>query len=387
MTDHEIRGVDLTAAGFAPGTHDVVVGADGRLLQVEPSNLQVRFVLRSPMVDLHLDVIPERRRPRATVELDLDSVVSTLDAEVAASGIGTICIGVRCEEEPGKGIRLDDAAALARSLERLGDRLSSDWRVHARVEVTDEGSVEALAEVLACSTRVALVSIMEHSAQRSRFGSEREHIEFYSRDWGLPIDEVERIMERKRRGALHADDRRVAAAELALAYGVPLGTHDDRTVEQVRAGAELGATIAEFPLTMEAARAATEHGMITVLGAPNVVRRRSTSPGNLLASDAIRAGVLDSLCSDYLPSALLGAPGVLAEDGVAPGEIEALVATNPGRAIGIEYQPITVGAPLHAALIERGAGPDRCVALWRSGRLTFATTPVLGADAAVGATA
>jgi alpha-D-ribose 1-methylphosphonate 5-triphosphate diphosphatase len=240
------------------------------------------------MVDLHLDVIPERRRPRATVELDLDSVVSTLDAEVAASGIGTVCIGVRCEEEPGKGLRLADAAELARSLERLGDRLSSDWRVHARVEVTDEGSVEALAEVLACSTRMALVSIMEHSAQRSRFGSEREHVEFYSRDWGLPVDEVERIMERKHRGALRADDRRVAAAERALAHGVLLGTHDDRSAEQVRAGAELGATIAEFPLTMEAARAANEHGMITVLGAPNVVRGRSTSPGNLLASDAIR---------------------------------------------------------------------------------------------------
>jgi alpha-D-ribose 1-methylphosphonate 5-triphosphate diphosphatase len=385
MTDHEIHGVDLAAAGFAPGAHDIVISGDGRLLEVEPTSRPVRFVLRSPMVDLHLDVIPERRRPRATVELDLETVVSTLDAEVAASGIGTVCIGVRCEEEPGKGLRLADAAELARTLERIGDRLSSDWRVHARVEVTDEGSVEALAEVLACSTRMALVSIMEHSAQRSRFGSEREHIDFYARDWGLPIDEVERIMERKRRGALNADDRRIAAAELALAHGVPLGTHDDRTADQVRAGAELGATVAEFPLTMEAARAATERGMTTVLGAPNVVRRRSTSPGNLLASDAIRAGVLDSLCSDYLPSALLHAPGVLAEDGVAPDAVEALVAINPGRAIGIEHRPIAVAAPLHAALIECSQGPDRCVALWRSGRLTFATSPLLGTEAAVGA--
>jgi hypothetical protein len=53
----------------------------------------------------------------------------------------------------------------------------------------------------------------------------------------------------------------------------------------------------------------------------------------------------------------------------------------------LEHQPIAVGVPLHAALIERGDGPDRCVALWRSGRLTFATTPLLGAEAAVGAPA
>lgn len=378
MTDIELRGVTIITGGAA-ADHDVRIRPDGTLAELGPPTAPPRCRLMAPLVDLHLDVIVERRRPRATVELDLDSVVVTLDAEVAAAGIGVVCVGARCEEEPGNGIRLTDAAELARAIGRQAHRLASDWRVHARVEVADEGSVEALEEVLAAGDRVALISMMEHTAQRSRFASKAEHVAFYAEDWGLPVAQVEEIMLRKRRGTARSDERRDAVAAVARRAGIPLATHDDRDAAQVRAGHALGAAIAEFPLTLDAARTAVELGMTTVLGAPNVVRRRSTSPGNLLAADAIGHGVLDALCSDYLPAALLHAPVTLAADGIADLPAAArLVSTNAGAAIGVPTARIEVDAPLDAILID-GAAPGRCVAMWAAGRLRYATVPALDA--------
>jgi len=46
-----------------------------------------------------------------------------------------------------------------------------------------------------------------------------------------------------------------------------------------------------------------------VMGAPNLVRGGSLWD-NLSARDAIEAGVLDALCSDYHPASLLAAPFV-----------------------------------------------------------------------------
>ena len=62
----------------------------------------------------------------------------------------------------------------------------------------------------------------------------------------------------------------------------------------------------EFPTTLAAARAAHEHGLLTVMGAPNVVRGGSHS-GNVAAAELARDGLLDILSSDYVPGSLLQA--------------------------------------------------------------------------------
>jgi alpha-D-ribose 1-methylphosphonate 5-triphosphate diphosphatase len=352
---------------------------EGTVVELEPSgpgaacSLSELPVLLPAPCDLHLDVVAERRRPRATVVLDLERVVLSLDAECAVAGIATLLISARCEEEPGKGVHLADAAELCATVERLAPQLMVDWWVHARVETTDEGATAALEDCLGATGRIALISVMEHSAERTRFASEREHVEFYARDWGMPVDEVEQVMVRKRRGAEHSDERRRAAASIARAAGVPLASHDDRTAQQVEAAATLGATVSEFPLTREAADAAASHGLVRVLGAPNVVRGRSTSPGNLLASEAVAEGRCDALCSDYLPSALGQAPFTLAASGTVDlGTAAQLISDAPRRALGWEATPIEVGRPLDAALIDRSTSVGRCVGLWRAGRRTFA---------------
>ena len=368
----ELRGIRVIDGTGTPLLADVAIDVDGIVTAIEPADRDSGLVLAPPAVDLHLDVLGERRRPRATVELDISSVLLALDVEAAASGIGVVCIGARCEDDAAKGISIDDAPRLAAALERLAPELACDWRLHVRVEVTDPRSLESMERTLDASSRVALVSVMDHSAARSRFANEEEHVAFYAEDWGVHPDEVRRHLARARAGADDATARRHAAASLAARRGIALASHDDRTVAEVREAHELGATVAEFPITREAAEEAVALGMRTVMGAPNVVRGRSTSPGNLLAVDAIAAGTCDVLCSDYLPSALLGAPFVLANSGVCTLERGfALTGAAPAEAIGLGRRGIEVGLPLDAALIADLGGLPRCIALWRDGVLRY----------------
>ncbi len=108
----------------------------------------------------------------------------------------------------------------------------------------------------------------------------------------------------------HADQQAYAAVNLqaivalAQAHNIPLASHDDTTEENVADAVRDSIAVAEFPTTMEAARALHAAGIDILMGAPNVVRGGSHS-GNIAAVDLARDGLLDILSSDYIPSSLL----------------------------------------------------------------------------------
>lgn len=177
------------------------------------------------------------------MHLDQAGVVAALDAECAAAGIGVVCIAARCEESPGKGVHLVDAVELTDLVEVMAPHLACDWRIHVRVKVTDDGAVDTLAKLPAASSRVALVSVMEHSVERSRFPSAASHRAFYAADWGVALDEVDRILAAKGAGSAVAEDRRREDAAMASDAGVVLATRDDRDPDDVDAASALGVNI------------------------------------------------------------------------------------------------------------------------------------------------
>ncbi|APE33564.1 alpha-D-ribose 1-methylphosphonate 5-triphosphate diphosphatase [Nocardia mangyaensis] len=374
----KLEGVTVVPGYGAPVITDATVTIDdqGVLTQIGAGPPGELYLVPAA-VDLHLDNLVERRRPRATVALEPATVLAVLDAECAAAGIGTVCVAVRCEDSPRKGIAIADAPVLAQTIERLAPVLACDWRLHARVELTDDGALTALRAVLAKSTRVAMISMIETTLARSRFATLAELREFYSADWGVSEAEVEDVFRVSPERDRLVAQRRTEVADLARAHGITLASHDDRTPEHIRAGHAAGATVAEFPLTLTAAEQARDLGMTVVLGAPNAVRGRSTSSANLLVADAVRAGVCDVLCSDYLPSSLHLATQVLDANGAAElAHAVDLISTRPAAILGVSQPGIAVGAPLTAALYRRCGTTLVGEALWRQGRQTFARMPV-----------
>ena len=372
-----IDGVTVVPGGGKPVMRDAAVVLDevGTIVEIRDGGPAHDLFLVPAGVDLHMDNLVQRRRPRATVSLDHEAVITVLDAECAAAGIATVCVAARCEDSPRKGIDIADAAVLAGVIEKLAPYLCCDWRIHARVELTDDGAIESLLAVLAASSRVALISMIETSVQRSRFSSLAETRRFYAQDWGVSEAEVEDVFSVDSVRLALVDDRRKEVAALALNRDITLASHDDRTRDHIEEAFDFGARVAEFPLTMDAARRAHELGMHVVLGAPNALRGRSTSSGNVLAADAIAAGVCDVLCSDYLPSSLQSAPHALARDESAPLSTAIdLITSNPAAVLGLPAVAMEVGRPLTASLRrvrQDSGGAHVGMALWRDGRLVF----------------
>lgn len=377
MAHTVIDGVTVVPGGGRAVIMNAAVVLDelGTIVEIADGAPSQDVFLVPAAVDLHLDNLVQRRRPRATVSLEHEAVVTVLDAECAAAGIATVCVAARCEDSPRKGIDIADAAVLATVIEELAPHLCCDWRIHARVELTDDGAVESLLAVLAASSRVALISMIETSVQRSRFSSLAETRRFYAQDWGVSEAEVEDVFTVDPARLAEVDERRAKVAALALDRDIALASHDDRTPEHIEEAFHQGARVAEFPLSMEAARRANDLGMHVVLGAPNAIRGRSTSSGNVLAADAVASDVCDVLCSDYLPSSLQAAPHVLARGGWAPLSTAIdLISRNPAEVLGWPSGGLEVGKPLTASLRRVRndvAGTHVGIALWRDGRLVF----------------
>jgi alpha-D-ribose 1-methylphosphonate 5-triphosphate diphosphatase len=120
---------------------------------------------------------------------------------------------------------------------------------------------------------------------------------------------------------------------------------------------ELGATLTEFPVTVETARRARELGMMIIVGAPNIVRGGSSS-GNQSAKELFSLGLADVIVADYHAPSLLPAAFGLVDDGLAdlPGAVRALT-LNAATAVGLD----NLGA------IQPGYAAD-LIAVRRSGR-------------------
>ena len=95
--------------------------------------------------------------------------------------------------------------------------------------------------------------------------------------------------------------------------------------------------VAEFPTTIEAARASHSNGLAVLMGAPNVVRGKSHS-GNVSARELAELGYLDILSSDYVPFSLLYGATLLEKtvDSITLPQAIAAVSRNPARQVGLD---------------------------------------------------
>ena len=176
---------------------------------------------------------------------------------------------------------------------------------------------------------------------------------------------IERLAYQQRYAAPHAQ----AILTWARQRGLPLASHDDATPEQAIAAAHKGMRIAEFPTTREAARAARQHGLSIVMGAPNMILGGSHS-GNVAAAELATHGLLDILSSDYVPTSLLAAAIQLHTScGWALPEAIATVTVVPARAVYFaDRGTLEVGKRadiLRLALID--STPLIC-SVWRTGK-------------------
>jgi len=325
--------------------HGTLMVRDGRIAAIDATqaapagalDLEGDYLMPG-LVDLHTDNLENHYQPRPKVYWDPVAAAVNHDGEVAVSGVTTVfdalCLGLTEKGElRAAHLRpLVDGIAAARA----AGMLRADHRIHLRCEVIGPKVLDQLAG-FDDDPLVGLVSVMDHAPGQRQTADVEVWYRLRREVDGLSEAEVQADFERLTNASreLGPRQRRVVAG-WARDRDLGLASHDDQTTDHVAESAGIGCTIAEFPTTIEAARASRRHGLAIMMGGPNLVRGRS-SYGNITARDLAAADLLDIVSSDYVPASMLHAAFTLAND-VEGWDLPRAVATvtaSPAAAAGL----------------------------------------------------
>jgi alpha-D-ribose 1-methylphosphonate 5-triphosphate diphosphatase len=327
--------------------NDLVTGTlivvEGRIAEIQPGRTAAPSaidldgdVLIAGAIDLHTDNLERQVEPRSNARWPSRPAFLAHDAQCAAAGITTVldalCIGDLGFDED----RPRTCAQGITDMETLAPTglLKCDHRLHLRCEMPAAGMIEML-DRYASHPLLCMVSLMDHTPGSGQYGDLARYRQFRAQGGEAPAETDRRIDHLlNQRGKLIGPNR---AALLARLRGskITIASHDDRTENDIQQNLTDGIRISEFPVSLEAATAARQGGMAIIGGAPNLVRGGSHA-GNVAVRDLLKASLLDSLASDYVPTSLIHAAFIAAGWGWRSlPEAIALVTDAPARMIGL----------------------------------------------------
>jgi alpha-D-ribose 1-methylphosphonate 5-triphosphate diphosphatase len=306
---------------------------------VPPAAIDCGGDLLAPgLIELHTDNLERHLEPRPGVHWPHAAAIAAHDAELAGCGITTVFDALRVGSLVSGGQRgyapyaRGRARALAGRARRRAVRISH--RLHLRAETCSETLIEELA-AFGPQDEVGILSLMDHTPGQRQF-RDLATLRTYTRGRRTVSDAEfdDLVADRLAISARFRAAHEAAAVAAARRLGATLASHDDTTPEQVAASARHGSRIAEFPTTLEAARACRDAEIAVMMGAPNLLCGGSHS-GHAAAGALAEAGLLDILSSDYVPASLLLAAVRLGETSGDMAAGFATVTTAPAAAAGL----------------------------------------------------
>jgi alpha-D-ribose 1-methylphosphonate 5-triphosphate diphosphatase len=317
-----------------------VLVQDGHIVDIQPGtshhagaiDLDGDYLLPGA-IDLHTDNLERQVQPRSGTRWPSRSALLAHDSQCAAAGVTTVldalCVGDLGFDEDRNRTCAEGVADLT-ALAPTG-LLKAEHYLHLRCELPAAGLLDLLDAYLS-NALVRLVSLNDHTPGVGQYADLVRYRAMRRRD-GEPEAAID-----GRVGALQAQRARLRGPNRAGVLArvrdrAMLASHDDRTEADVAENLADGVGIAEFPVTLAAARAAAAGGQTVIGGAPNIVRAGSHT-GNVAVTDLLRAGVVDALASDYVPASLIEAAFLVADQvGGLPAAMR-LVSDAPARMAG-----------------------------------------------------
>lgn len=325
------------------------------------------------LIDVHTDHLEKHVFPRAHVRWNMMRAVMSHDAQIVGGGVTTVfdslCVGAT-DRNPE---RREILGPMIDALEFAGTNgmLRAEHFVHLRCEITDE-ETPALTKANIGREIVKVASVMEHVPGKRQ----SRDIDGYVKRRMAETGKSRELVERETRGFLtsleaNSADVRVEVIAIARKRGLPLFSHDDATLEHIHMAHEEGIRVAEFPVSLEAAREARAKGMLTVAGAPNMLRGGSQS-GNVAVQDLLAEGLVDILASDYVPRSMIDCAFMVARERELAIDLPVavrMVTSAPARACGLDDRGEILPG-LRADLIRVHLVDDFPVirSVWRNGR-------------------
>ncbi|MBP0492813.1 alpha-D-ribose 1-methylphosphonate 5-triphosphate diphosphatase [Roseomonas indoligenes] len=321
------------------------------------------------VVDVHTDNLERQVLPRSMARWPSVSAFLAHDGQVAVAGVTTVldalCLGDLGFDES----RLQTARDGIRDLGSLtaAGVLKTEHFLHLRCELPAIDML-AMLEEFHDDPHLRMVSLMDHTPGVGQYVNAEHYKKMRVKAGRTPEEVDNRIAVLTVQRERYAEAHRRAVLSLFEGRGIPVAMHDDWDAAVVARNAADGIEISEFPVNLEAARAAKAHGMAVIAGAPNLVRGGSHS-GNVSVADLAREGLVDIIASDYVPPAMIEAAWRLTD--VAGMSLPAAVATvtaNPARSLHLDDRGrIAPGLRADLVRVREFGGMPVVQAVWRGG--------------------
>lgn len=321
--------------------HGSVVVEGDRIADISPTvrypdglDLGGQFLIPG-VIDIHTDYLEKELHPRPSATVPLEMAFHFMDVRAVSCGLTTVLGAARISDDADDKENGDwgrDGLALARAYPRLAAQARARHLVHLRYNPNFEPVEDVLNALVDLPGLGNLVYNDAVPGERQFRGISDERIRALAARKGVTVEEA-RLDWEATRDALKKINTRPDVQRM-LAGRLPIGSHDDTTVEHVEEAHAAGATLSEMPCTIEAARRAKALGMQVCMGAPNYFRGGSHC-GNLSCADAMAEGLVDILCSDFHFPSMLGSAVKMMRAGMPPADAVRLLTTNPAEHLGL----------------------------------------------------
>ncbi|MEG0641845.1 MAG: alpha-D-ribose 1-methylphosphonate 5-triphosphate diphosphatase [Clostridium sp.] len=277
-------------------------------------------------IDIHSDYIENMASPRPTSVMNFDLSIRETEKVLINTGITTMFHSLSLYGKDvfdSKPVRSDKNVKELISIisKTHNERHLIRHRFHARFEIDNVDGVEAIKEYIK-EGKVNLLSFMDHTPGQGQYRDievYRKTLKGYKNISDKEVDEIVESGQSKQRLTIKTIEE---IANLAREYNVAIASHDDDSEEKIKFVKGIGTSISEFPITMDVAKAAKEHGMLTIAGAP---------------AEAILENCIDILCSDYYPAAMLHSIFIMNKKyGLDLSQLFKLVTINPAKAVNLD---------------------------------------------------
>jgi len=354
-----------------------LVVRDGMIAEIQPGtvaqgqNGQGDYLLPG-LIELHTDNLEQCISPRPKVRWPLDAAIMYHDRELISAGVTTVCDAIAVGDITPTSMRLTQFAPMIEAIThgQNNQRFAADHRLHLRCELVYEHVCEVVAQFVD-HPLLALVSLMDHTPGQRQFAQVEKYREYYMGKHGISRDKIDQfIQDRLDAQQQHGQRNRQGLVNLMRPRGIALASHDDATIAHVQAAVEDGAAIAEFPTTLDAAKASHQHGLRVLMGAPNLVLGGSHS-GNVSALDLLEHDLVDIFSSDYVPQSLLQAMFLIVRYTEKPlHEAAKMFTLNPAQAIGLagDRGSLTIGKRADLITVHDDGMVPRLTAVIRAGQ-------------------
>lgn len=365
-----LQGADvLTPAGLQTGGElSWQVGTICSDPQARRIDLSGYLVLPG-IIDLHGDGFERHLAPRRGAMKQMEEGVVATEAELAANGITTAVLAQFYSWEG--GVRGPEyAAQVFEAIAKARADLVTDLIPQLRFETHMLDDYARLPDLIA-QWQIPYVVFNDH-LPHDRLAEGRKPPRLTGQALKArrnPEKHFEMLLEMHRRSPEVPAALDALCAQLG-AQGLRIGSHDDHTAQDRLTWRARGASISEFPETLEAAETARAGADHIILGSPNVVRGGSHK-GNASALDLIAMGLCDALASDYHYPSPRRAALMLARSGLLDlASAWALVSSGPARVLGlVDRGDFSPGKRADIVILDKQS--ERVAATLSGGRVSY----------------